>query len=50
MEILACPKCQGTNHKSGVINSKQDIFAKMQLLFTVNKIGKKIDVLCYQGV
>jgi predicted transcriptional regulator len=30
------------NHKSGVIN-KQDIFAKMQLLFTVNKIGKKID-------
>jgi uncharacterized protein YbaR (Trm112 family) len=41
MEILACPKCQEPNHKSGVINSKQGIFAKCN--FTVNKIGKKND-------
>jgi transposase-like protein len=45
MEILACPKCQGTQIiKSGVINSKQRYLCKKcSYFFTVNKIGKKID-------
>ncbi|HEY4617927.1 MAG TPA: helix-turn-helix domain-containing protein [Flavobacterium sp.] len=45
MEILACPKCQGSNIiKSGVINSKQRYLCKKcNYFFTVNKIGKKID-------
>jgi transposase-like protein len=45
MEILACPKCQGSQIiKSGVINSKQRYLCKKcKYFFTVNKIGKKID-------
>lgn len=45
MEILACPKCQGSQiTKSGVINSKQRYLCKKcKYFFTVNKIGKKID-------
>ncbi len=45
MEILACPKCQGSQIiKSGVINSKQRYLCKKcKYFFTVNKIGKKIN-------
>jgi transposase-like protein len=45
MEILACPKCQGSQIiKSGVINSKQRYLCKKcKYFFTVNKLGKKID-------
>jgi hypothetical protein len=41
MEILA-RNAKGTNHKSGVINSKQ-VSVQNATTFTVNKIGKKID-------
>ncbi|MBB1194133.1 hypothetical protein DNC80_10710 [Flavobacterium sp. SOK18b] len=45
MELLACPKCQGTQiTKSGVINNKQRYLCKKcRYFFTVNKLGKKID-------
>jgi uncharacterized protein YbaR (Trm112 family) len=41
MEILACPKCQGNQITKAASLTATKISLQMQLLFTVNKIGKK---------